>query len=256
MKIHYMSEDQIHMMEASESWIISASQTRSLIRSVNQEGGTCAAYAIFNGLHHLYSRNCMGREGALHVRMIDEPARNRLYVRIDNRYYKDPWHVGTETEVAKELGFRIAELETSSPEALKADVKRYTEQNWPVLLRFDVGMAMSTTPYQILHHPQNQIADQRLWLPKGSEAKKGGHQILLLKVFSDPTGQEWILVVDSNWQAPRLWKIQELDKLYSANLAGWALWQDAPNPDPLPEIPFRGFVDEVIKKPLTEVPEF
>ncbi len=239
---------QIDFIPITEIQFYSADQTpldinriAPVVRSINQEGGSCAAYAIFNGVHQLCRMNSIGNGMIVH-HLADETGRNRLFTRITMEYYGDETHVGTEHEIARELGYEMERLNTRSVRDLADSLRRAAESNWPSFLYFDVGPEMWRTPYVIVNQSSGEKADQRLWLPKDSASRKyAGHQILVVKTFEDAEGQEWIEVIDSNWQAPRLWKIGALDRLESGEIGGWTVWQKGRNPrilPPKPEAPF------------------
>ncbi|MBI3543739.1 MAG: hypothetical protein HY075_10750 [Deltaproteobacteria bacterium] len=70
---------------------------------------------------------------------------------------------------------------------------------------------------------------RKLWTPKKwLQRRKGGHMVLALGVF-EVNGERKILVTDPNWQAPRLWDLDELDKAKGASIRAFVVWQ-APKP--------------------------
>lgn len=202
-----------------------------IVRSINQQGGTCAAFAIFNCMRQLFINGDEGN-GMIFHHMDSEPARLRFWERIRHDYYGDGNHRDAEHNIAKELGFKKVNINNYSPQKMAEFLREYSKAGWPFILYFDVGEAMSITPYRIYNHVTQTMADQRLWTPSTTGRGSGGHQIIGVKVFIDTQGQEWIVVVDSNWQAPRLWKIQELNNIRLGGIGGWGFSQVGPNPLP------------------------
>ena len=242
MRIHYFPAEAIEIISQADESVIPLTKLAPVIRSVNQEGGTCAAYAIYNGTRQLFAQGFLGN-GMIANHMADEVSRGRYLVRVAMDYYGDDSHLGTESNIAKELGFEVSSLSVNSPIVLAELIRESSSRGWPMLIRFDVGKPMSETPYTVFDHANQVESTRRLWLPRPPHGNSsGGHQIMVLKTFVDPTGQEWMLVVDSNWQAPRLWKIQELNSVSSANIRGWTLWQKGPNPGELPPPPNTPFL--------------
>lgn len=231
MEIHYIPKVEMELTLASAP--VDPGKVEPIVRSINQEGGTCAAYAIFNNIHQLLALGSIGN-GLVVRRFESEAARNKTYVWIDQKYYGDGDHRGAENEVAAELGYEISRLDSSSPQALAASIRHSSGMGWPMLLYFSVDAKMSQTPYTIFHHGTKETASRRLWLPRRDYVRKGGHQINVFRSFVDLEGREWLVVVDSNWQAPRLWPIQELNYVDVADIGGWTLWQRGPNPTQLP----------------------
>lgn len=251
MRIEFIGIEHIQFFERTN--LIDLDEVAPIVRSINQQGGTCAAYAIFNCFRQLYEDGYLGN-GMLAHHLGDEASRNRFFVRINSDYYSDGNHRGVEDDVARELGFEIQRLDTRNAQSLADHLRRLSSNPWPVLLYFDVNSSMSETPYIIYNHMTDSVADKRLWQPRPSgNSSPGGHQILVIKTFVDTKGKEWLLVVDSNWQAPRLWDIQALRHIHAARIGGWSLWQNGSNPEELPPPPPAHFS---AGEPLQDPTEF
>ncbi|PIR23918.1 MAG: hypothetical protein COV44_00465 [Deltaproteobacteria bacterium CG11_big_fil_rev_8_21_14_0_20_45_16] len=254
LEIHHFPLGQMEIL-GPDSKPIADKDLESIVRSIDQEGGTCAAYAIFNCMHQLYASNQLGNGTIVH-HMDTERNRQRFYVRIHNEYYGDDTHIGAEDEIGKELGFVISRLDSSSIINFADDVRRSSSLGWPMIIGFNVGRRMSETPYTILDHETGQISDRRLWVPQDGSGSSGGHEIVFLRTFKDLEGSEWIVVVDSNWQGPRLWSIKELNHLHTGRLQGWTVWQNKPTPHPLPPAPIAPFGNEDLGPDLRYPLEF
>lgn len=242
LEIHHVPVTKMSIFDSDNKPVL-LDKLEPVVRSINQQGGTCAAYGIFNCMHQLYASGHLGN-GTIVNRMATEAERQRLSVRITMEYYGDNTHVGAESEVAKELGYVVSNLDSSSGNNLAKSIRRSSELGWPMLVRFDVGKKMSQTPYTITNHENDIVSSRRLWTPSDGRGSAGGHQIVFLRTFTDLQGNEWIVVIDSNWQGPRLWSIQELAKVRSAGIRGWTVWQKEPTPSPLPLPPISSFNDQ------------
>jgi len=254
-EIHHYPLRQMEFL-GPDSKPIADDDLESIVRSIDQEGGTCAAYAIFNCMHQLYVSSQLGNGTIVH-HMSNEANRQRFYVRIHTEYYGDDTHIGAEDEIAKGLGYAIVSLDSSNISKFTEAVRHSSSLGWPMIISFEVGRRMSETPYKILDHQTGQTADRRLWVPQDGSGSSGGHQILFLRTFKDLTGNEWIVVVDSNWQGPRLWSIKELNHMHTGNVQGWTVWQDKPTPNPLPPAPITPFDNnEDLGPPLRYPSEF
>ncbi len=203
-------------------------------RSVNQWGGTCAAFTIFNCLRQMSYRGFRGNN-SLPDHLRSEEARWRLFLRIDEDYYKDGDHRQTEEKVAAEMGFKIYRISTDvAPSAFKSEIDKYVGNGWPVMIAFKVGQEMWQTPYVIEDLEHGNTIDRRLWTPRthltSPRSSYAGHQILVVGVIQTAQGRHYV-VVDPNWQAPRLWPEEEFNDLYNTGIQSWVMWQDGPSSD-------------------------
>lgn len=251
LRIHFVGMDSVSFFQNHNGLNVAvpSSAVAPIVRSINQQGGTCAAFAIFNCMRQLYLNGFEGN-GMVHHHMQSEPSRTRFWAKIDHDYYGDGNYRDAEHNIALELGFKKESMDTRSAEKMADFMRAYSEAGFPFLIFFDVGAQMWRTPYVIYSHVAEQESDRRLWTPSENGRHSGGHQILGVKVFTDTEGKEWIVVVDSNWQAPRLWPIEELSKYRSGRIGGWGISQVGPNPapdqrPPAPVMLFDADIDEL-----------
>jgi hypothetical protein len=256
-RIHYIPQSLVVVNETGTARTLGVSELEPVVRSINQEGGTCASYAMFNCFHQLYASNRLGNGMMVH-HMENEASRQRFYTKNIMRYYGSASHVGAESDVAKALGYVTKSFKTSSPKALAESLSQASAGGWPSLLRFDVGKEMAQTSYEIFNHETQEVASRKLWLPTRDGRSSGGHQIMALRLFieASPAKTPWLVVVDSNWQAPRLWRVSELNQLQRARIAGWTLSQPNPNPSVLPAKPSTPFLHDPVVPDLSEPTDF
>jgi len=212
----------------SDGEAVDGSLLQPIVMSINQEGGTCAAFSIFNCFRQLHLSAIEGN-GNLASQLSSEMGRAALLTRVINKVYiENRGNTAVLEELATAYGYKIYVVPTDKPAQFAAAVAKYLKTGWPTLLRFETPSAMSETPYKIVSQRDGKVYDRRLWLPKGRfQFKKSSHLVLGLAVF-EAGGEQWILVLDPNWQAPRLWKLSELDKMGSADMAAYVLWQEKP----------------------------
>lgn len=239
--IHVPNEGKILLVPGQDLGLFDASgrpiapeETFPVVRSVNQWGGTCAAFTIFNCLRQMHYRGFRGNN-SLPEHLRSEEARWRLFLRIDEDYYKDGDHRQTEEKVAAEMGFKIYRIPSdSSPSAFKTEIDKHLRNGWPVMVAFKVGQNMSRTTYAIHDLEHGNLLDQRLWTPtthlQSPRSSYAGHQVLIVGSLEGPEGRSYV-VIDPNWQAPRLWAESEFNDLYSPSIEAWVMWQDGPNSD-------------------------
>ena len=202
-------------------------------RSVNQQGGTCAAFAIFNAFRQLAYRNIKGN-GMIEQYFATEESRLRFQTRVHYDYYSDNTWTDAVSNITKEAGIAYYDIPTNSVEGFQAKLREYLGYGLPVLVRFDVAKTMSETPYTLFEYSKNATTDRRLWLPTKSGESLGGHMVIALGTFVD-NHKEYVIILDSNWQAARIWEMKEFENLYTANIRATVLWQNGDQP-PAPPI--------------------
>lgn len=229
MRIHVVPSDGVSLWGANTAGeLVPVDQNTShpIVRSINQVGPTCAAFSIYNCMRQMHYWEYKGN-GALANHLAEEQDRTRFLVLIENMYYLDKEYNSAIEKLTTTLGFKTYELQSRDSEGFTQEVIKYLGMGWPILLRFDVPENMSTTPYTMHDYKDSTDYERRLWLPKSPDEKSTGsaHLILIVGTFSWEK-ETYLLVVDPNWQAPRLWKINELSKLTSAGIRGWAVWEE------------------------------
>ncbi|MBI3555198.1 MAG: hypothetical protein HY074_02900 [Deltaproteobacteria bacterium] len=121
-----------------------------VVRSINQEGGTCAAFSMFNCMRQMH---LFGQDGndVMKAELATEAGRMGLLVRIVNQLYIE--NQNTTTVIANlttKYGFKSYEIPWSNGGDLQEGLLKYLGQGWPVLLRFDVPKDMTVTDYTII----------------------------------------------------------------------------------------------------------
>lgn len=208
-------------------------------RSVNQQGGTCAAYAIFNAFRQLRYRDIKGN-GMIEQHFATEESRHRFLTQVHYDYYSDSNWKDAVANTTRETGIAFYDISTNSVSGFQTELRKYLAQGLPVLVRFDVAKTMAQTPYTLFEYSKNAATDRLLWLPADSSgSSNGGHQVVALGTFVHGVN-EYVIILDSNWQAPRIWDMREFEKLYSAGIRANVLWQNGEQPT-APPIPMPTF---------------
>ena len=206
---------------------ISADDTAPLVRSINQEGGTCAAYSMFNCMRQM---QLLGQDGndVLKTELESEQGRSGLLVRIVNQLYIEKQNSSDVlTGLTTKYGYKSYEIPWNGKKSdLKDAIIKYLNSGWPILLKFDVPKTMSTTDYTIIDHAKEKELSKNLWVPKGIMPGKGqSHMVTVLGIF-ETDGKQMLLISDPNFQAPRLWDIDELKKANSASIQAYVIWAE------------------------------
>ncbi len=204
------------------------------IRSENQVGGTCAAYSMFNCLRQTELSLQAEAPEALKKAFQDESARIRTLMRATHDYYMKSESIGQVFQkLASDSGVKTFIHPRRDASMFQESILEHLRQGHPTLLRFSIASEMLKTEYTLFDHAPNLTApkamDRRLWVPFQSKgffdrAQSAGHAVTLLAEFKDTLNRHWILVSDPNWQAPRLWPVEYLSRLKSANLEAWSLF--------------------------------
>lgn len=202
---------------------ISAHDSSPIVRSENQEGGTCAAYSIFNCLRQLHYTGRDGN-GTIAKQIETESGRQHLLVRLINEIYlKDRFYEDVLSEVGKQYGFKFREVLYRDSLDLKKKITKSLRSGSPVMLRFDTNFEMATTPFTVLNHADGVEAERKMWMPRTSRKKaKLGHMVFALGIV-EVEGIKKILISDSNWKVPRLWDLSAFDKPEYSNISAYVV---------------------------------
>lgn len=202
--------------------MLSKQDIQPVPRSISQVGPTCAAFTIFNCIRQLYYWERYGNQ-SIQEHLGTEQDRVRMLARAINDYYIDDDFRDAIPNIFSDLGFRHERLSAYNSEKFKEELRDYLSRGHPVLLGYLIRSEMTEMPYELIDHKDNARYDRRLWLPKSSgEQNNGGHKILVVGVL-ETQETEYTVVVDPNWQAPRLWEMKEFDHLYTAGIRAQAI---------------------------------
>jgi hypothetical protein len=186
-----------------------SSKYQTVLDPMEQAGGTCTGYAIYD---FLQQTNLSGFEGTgeLAKALSTEEGRTNLLVDSVNRYYLELQHKlsisAILTGFGKNYGFACKSLKTDSYETAKKKVLAQLQAGSPVLFSFDIGPKMVTAPFSITMTDQkNGDLDNRLWIPrKTGEKNSGGHSIVAAGSF-ELNNKTYLVMIDSDWSEPRIW---------------------------------------------------
>lgn len=223
----------VHMIPASRmslqptnSGKFSVETLFPIVRSVEQEGETCMAYTLYNSMRQLDAVNG-DKSHRLTKDLASEGGRMNFIVRMINEYYIES--TGYDKKVMEFLNNRYGvNVERVDPkqgvQKIQYAVTSALKRGIPVLMTFEIPKNMWTTDYLIRNYGTHKTEDRRLWQPKEAENKSfGGHAVLGVSMFQDDNGEWFIVVVDPNWELPRLWRVSELSKIRGASMTFWTI---------------------------------
>ncbi|MFL5812107.1 MAG: hypothetical protein ACJ763_00900 [Bdellovibrionia bacterium] len=179
-----------------------------------QVGGTCTGYAINHFLVQTAMDGFRGN-GALLKTLSTEEGRTSLLADSINQYYLVLQHRysirGILDGYGKRFGFHCQNHRFDSAQGARNFLLSRLAQGAPVLISFNIGTQMRTSPFDLLRIRPASYAklDRRLWVPrKVGERNGGGHSIVAASVF-DLNGRPGVVVIDSDWSEPRIWDITD-----------------------------------------------
>lgn len=179
-----------------------------------QQGGTCTGYAIDHYMIQMALAGFRGN-GALIKSLSSEEGRTGLLADAINQYYLVLQHRFSITGIldgyGKRFGFKCQDKKFSTAADARGYLLRELTQGMPVLISFNIGTQMRTTPFDLMTmHPASYTKlDPRLWTPrKTGERNGGGHSIVAASLFMLGNRPE-VIVVDSDWSEPRIWDISD-----------------------------------------------
>jgi hypothetical protein len=181
-------------------------RVQKLMHPIDQEGGTCAAFAMYHMTMQLE------KDGLVKLGL-DDDGRMKLLSYYINEYYLD----GSRREsiekilgsMGKKFGFKCNTKRFGDSSAALAYVSENFAAGKPLLVEFDVGTDMVNSSYATVDyaHP-GSVDDPRLWVPRQVGQRDGGaHAIVLATGFTD-RGHAMALVLDSDWAQPRIWDLE------------------------------------------------
>lgn len=195
-----------------------------LVKTQQQEGGTCAAFAIFNCQRQMLYSGHKGN-GKNAKELSSESERIKTIVKAVDDYYIDGNFRDAIEEMAERLGYKVGEISRSSTQKFKEGILNNAHKH-PILIRFDVQKKMGKTLHSTIDHGSGETLSTKIWQPTASgEPSGGGHMILITGAVKGPTGKTYLVVQDANWHTIRLWDADLLDRLNSASLRAWTVYQ-------------------------------
>jgi hypothetical protein len=226
-------EKRLHLIEAQKIRIrtlstdgdaIAEGEIAPVVRSRNQAGGTCAAYALYNCFHQLRAIRS-GNENLGKI-FATEETRNGFQADLVHELYKKSENSANLDQILREhaakFGFQVRETKGAG---LSASVVHDLEMGYPVVIRFDCGPEACNMPVEYLDHRTQSKLSSTMWQPNPVREKSAaGHAVLLSGIFRSG-GVDSIIVTDSNFEAPRLWPVTNLDMHFSADLRAWTLFE-------------------------------
>jgi hypothetical protein len=227
-ELHIAENDPVRL-QYSNGTPIPSFWIRSSPQSACQNGNTCAAYATFNALRHAQHIGLRGN-GLLARKMNSEVERDAFLESIIGRLYGNNNRARNLDEAvstyAQSFGYHSLSFSPWTHN-FKETMLKELKNGWPVIMRFDIGMAQTPTPYRLLELSGAKNYVDRLWIPRhASDFKRPdgiGHAVLATGTF-EHNGKHYIIVVDSNWNQPRLWDADLLDRADDANMRAWVIY--------------------------------
>lgn len=188
------------------------SKFQTVLDPIEQAGGTCTGYAIYD---FLQQTNLSGFEGSGELAKVlsNEEGRTNLLVDSVNQYYLVTQHrnsiSGIVNGYGKKFGFTCKSFKTDSFEKAKAKILPQLKLGLPIIFSFNIGPNMVKAPFPIeMVDQKNSELDNRLWVPrKTGERNSGGHSIVAAGSF-EMNNKTYLVMVDSDWSEPRIWDME------------------------------------------------
>jgi len=183
---------------------------QTILKPMSQWGGSCAAYAITHFWKQLY-RVGFHVNPAFTETCDTEEGRTHLLEETIDRYYLDARVTMNSimNSYGKRFGFRCHRSTFKTGAEASDFIFREISAANPVLIEFDIGPNMVTSTYEVVDYENPAAIDSRLWLPRQVGSRNsGGHAIVAVAGFK-AFGREKAVVLDSDWDEPRIWDIEK-----------------------------------------------
>lgn len=231
--IFYSSQDKkVYLVDLNDTDLSFPQQEDSLgslhplVKSRNQVDATCSAYTMFNCFRQMKLQGSTALDSANQLE--DEGRRQDLLVGlVFNIYAKNGSSFDVLSNYATGFGYKVFDIPRDKEFGTK--ILSYLKMGWPVVLNFDISPTMDQTQHPIYDLKNEKEFDRRLWLPRKAYTTPigGRHAVLALAAIEDQTGKTKIVVMDPNWQVPRLWDPTELDYQETADIHAYVVWKDS-----------------------------
>lgn len=199
-EILYINADSIQLPNTAQK----------ILNPYEQAGGTCTGYAIYDFLLQTNLAGFQGN-GQLSKRLSDERGRTNLLVDNINEYYLTPQHrysvQGILNKYGRDLGFSCRTYTTDSFDKAKSRILEQLQKGLPVMIGFNIGPDMNTSPFALKTLQTNMTLDNRVWTPrKVGERNSGGHTVVAAASF-EFENKTYLVMLDSDWSEPRIWDV-------------------------------------------------
>lgn len=185
-----------------------AGKMQVVLRPMPQQGNSCAAYA-FTHFWQQFALAGVGGNMDLAAMMSSERTRLQFFEENMSRYYLDNRInvVSIMKDFGKRFGVRCQTKVFSNGDLAADFIFENSRQGYPVLIDFFIGPNMVTSTYETVDFEKPGPVDSRLWVPRRrGERNSGGHMIVAAAAF-EVRGRRKVVVVDSNWDQPRIWDV-------------------------------------------------
>lgn len=188
------------------------SKQQLILDSVEQAGGTCAAYAIDQFMIQTHLAGFAGT-GELARVLSTEEGRSHLLATSINEYYLNINRRfstrGILDGFGKKFGFNCKYLKPDNYDDLKEKMLSHLSTGSPVIVSFSIGPKMVNSPFALKMFDSINELDERLWIPrKIGERNSGGHSIVAAASFEE-NNKTYLVMLDSDWSEPRIWDMDE-----------------------------------------------
>lgn len=220
-KVYLIEESKMKIRFGDEE--IPNKKIQPIIESNDQEGESCAAYAITYFLKQLKLNGFVGT-GKLGEKLKTSAGAEDLMAIAMNDYYmsKGANFEGVFKKLADDYGLNCHELKYKDPAGFVKAIKSAITKGSPVIIEFNIGPYMITTDHQWVDLNEKFGKDRRLWIPRAvGEKNTGGHAVVAREFFTSPSGREKLLIGDSDWgKRAVIWDIENyiLDRKNSSKM--------------------------------------
>jgi hypothetical protein len=209
--------NRIYMIDPSNLLGIKKSRTQAIISTIDQMGSTCTAYGFFHYWNQIYVSKFKALDELSVVMSSDRRRMQYLEEIIELYYLQNRTNITTLLKRDGErFGFKCRNHKFTDTKLAADFLFEKAYDGNPVMIDFNVASDMVTSSYEVTDYETPVSRDPRLWIPrKVGQRAASGHVIVVAGAFVTK-GKQKLLVLDSNWNEPRVWDIDRYIKRKAA----------------------------------------
>jgi hypothetical protein len=186
------------------------SSTEAIVRPINQQGSTCAAYGFFHFWNQIYASGFNQSENLTQMMSSDRTRLQFLEEAIDIYYLQNRNNITNIMKLfGKRFGFSCRSHHFNNSKDVSEFLFNKSAEGRPLLIDFNIGPDMVSSTYEIKDYENPTSIDPRLWIPRQvGQRTAGGHVIVAAGSFIS-RGKKKLLILDSDWSEPRVWDLEK-----------------------------------------------
>jgi hypothetical protein len=186
------------------------SRSEAIVRPINQQGSTCAAYGFFHFWNQMHASGFSKSEHLSQMMSSDRTRLQFLEEAIDIYYLQNRNNITNIMKLfGKRFGFSCKGHNFKSSKDVSEFLFNKAGEGKPILIDFNIGSDMVSSTYEIKDYENPSSFDPRLWVPRQiGQRAAGGHVIVAAGSFIS-RGKKKLLILDSDWSEPRVWDLEK-----------------------------------------------